>query len=146
MQERARANPKIAWIWNSEVEQILGARDSGVRGVVLRGTADGSRRELACDGVFVAIGHTPNTALFAGQLEMDAVGYLVTKLPTTRTNVEGVFAAGDVMDPSYRQAVTAAGTGCQAAIDAERWLAEHVSESGAAAHAATAASAPRTGG
>jgi thioredoxin reductase (NADPH) len=93
--------------------------------VVLRGTGDGSRTELQTDGVFVAIGHTPNTALFTGQLDMDPVGYVRVQYPTTRTNVDGVFAAGDVMDPSYRQAVTAAGTGCQAAIDAERWLAEH---------------------
>ena len=125
MQDRARENPKIAWIWDSVVEEVLGSRDTGVRGVVLRNTVDGTRSELACDGVFVAIGHTPNTALFAGQLETDPVGYLRVRHPTTRTNVEGAFAAGDVMDPSYRQAVTAAGTGCQAAIDAERWLAEH---------------------
>ena len=139
MQDRARANPKIAWVWNSEVEQILGARSSGVRGVMLRNTVDDSRAELACDGVFVAIGHSQNTALFAGQLDMDGVGYLRTKYPTTRTNVEGVFAAGDVMDPSYRQAVTAAGTGCQAAIYADRWLAEHLPEAGVAAHATTTA-------
>jgi thioredoxin reductase (NADPH) len=126
MQERALANPKIEWIWNSVVEEILGDRESGVRGVRLRSTVDGSLRLFACDGVFVAIGHTPNTSLFAGQLEMDPVGYLRVRHPTTRTGVEGVFAAGDVMDPSYRQAVTAAGTGCQAAIDAERFLAEQV--------------------
>jgi thioredoxin reductase (NADPH) len=125
MQERARANPKIAWVWNAVVEEILGSREAGVRGVALRDTVDGSLRQLACDGVFVAIGHTPNTELFGGQLEADGVGYLRVRYPTTRTNVDGVFAAGDVMDPSYRQAVTAAGTGCQAAIDAERWLAEH---------------------
>ena len=90
--------------------------------MILRDTSDGSTRRLATQGVFVAIGHRPNTDLFRGQLDMDAVGYLKVKHPTTRASVEGVFAAGDVMDPNYRQAVTAAGTGCQAAIDAERWL------------------------
>jgi thioredoxin reductase (NADPH) len=125
MQERARANPKIEWVWNSVVDEVVGDREHGVRAVVLRGTVDGSRTELQTGGVFVAIGHTPNTALFTGQLDMDPVGYLRVQYPSTRTNVDGVFAAGDVMDPSYRQAVTAAGTGCQAAIDAERWLAEH---------------------
>lgn len=135
MQERARANPKIAWIWNSVVEEIAGDRESGVRAVTLRDTVDGSKRELPCGGVFVAIGHTPNTSLFEGQLDMDPVGYLRVHHPTMRTNVDGVFAAGDVMDPSYRQAVTAAGTGCQAAIDAERWLTEHASRADVAASA-----------
>jgi thioredoxin reductase (NADPH) len=141
MQERARANPKIAWIWNAMVEEILGSRETGVRAVTLRDTVDGSLRELACDGVFVAIGHTPNTALFQGRLDTDSVGYLRVRHPTTRTNIDGVFAAGDVMDPSYRQAVTAAGTGCQAAIDAERWLAEHEEPATSAPAAAATASA-----
>jgi thioredoxin reductase (NADPH) len=135
MQERARDNPKIAWIWNSVVEEIAGDRERGVRAVTLRDTVDGSKRELSCEGVFVAIGHTPNTSLFHGQLDMDPVGYLRVHHPTMRTNVDGVFAAGDVMDPTYRQAVTAAGTGCQAAIDAERWLTEHASRADVAASA-----------
>jgi thioredoxin reductase (NADPH) len=122
MQDRAFAHPKIEFAWNSEVQEIVGDAASGVEAVILRDSRDGSTRRLATQGVFVAIGHRPNTDLFSGQLDMDAVGYLKVRHPTTRSSVEGVFAAGDVMDPSYRQAVTAAGTGCQAAIDAERWL------------------------
>jgi thioredoxin reductase (NADPH) len=122
MQDRAFAHPRIDFAWNSEVKEILGAAASGVEAVILRDTTDGTTRRLDTQGVFVAIGHRPNTDLFRGQLDMDAVGYLKVKHPTTRASVEGVFAAGDVMDPNYRQAVTAAGTGCQAAIDAERWL------------------------
>jgi thioredoxin reductase (NADPH) len=122
MQERALANPKIAWHWNSEVAEVLGSREAGVHAVRLRDTRSGEMSELAVQGVFVAIGHQPNTGVFEGKLDMNAVGYLRVKTPTTYTNVPGVFAAGDVMDPTYRQAVTAAGTGCQAAIDAERWL------------------------
>ncbi len=122
MQDRARANPKIAFVWNSTVEEVLGSREEGVRGVRLRDVKTGAESEYPCQGVFVAIGHTPNTEVFRGKLDMDAKGYIVAAEPTTRTNVEGVFACGDVVDPSYRQAVTAAGTGCKAAIDAERWL------------------------
>jgi thioredoxin reductase (NADPH) len=122
MQDRAFGNPKIEFAWNAEVLEIVGTVEGGVEAVVLRDTTDGSTRRLATQGVFVAIGHRPNTDLFRGRLDMDAVGYLRVKHPTTRASVEGVFAAGDVMDPNYRQAVTAAGTGCQAAIDAERWL------------------------
>jgi thioredoxin reductase (NADPH) len=122
MQERALANPKIAWIWNAEVVEVQGSREGGVHGVRLRDTRTGEESAHPCQGVFVAIGHQPNTAIFAGKLDMNAVGYVLVQHPATRTSVEGVFAAGDVMDPSYRQAVTAAGTGCQAAIDAERWL------------------------
>jgi thioredoxin reductase (NADPH) len=124
MQERARANPRIGWQWDSTIEEILGNRDTGIRGVRLRNTESGALSELACQGVFVAIGHRPNTDLFAGVLETDLVGYLRVAEPSTATNVPGVFAAGDVVDPTYRQAITAAGTGCRAAIDAERWLAE----------------------
>jgi thioredoxin reductase (NADPH) len=122
MQDRAFANQKIEFAWNAEVQEILGTAESGVEGVILRDTRDGSTRRFATQGLFVAIGHRPNTDLFSGKLDMDAVGYLKVKHPSTRASVEGVFAAGDVMDPNYRQAVTAAGTGCQAAIDAERWL------------------------
>ncbi|MGA9116983.1 MAG: thioredoxin-disulfide reductase [Bacteroidota bacterium] len=126
MQERARANPKISFVWNSVVEEILGTAEGGkkaVTGVRLRNLRTGAVSVLNLEGVFMGIGHTPNTDLFAGQLEMDPVGYLRVVPGTTRTNIEGVFAAGDVADSSYRQAVTAAGTGCMAAIDAERWLA-----------------------
>ena len=125
MQDRAFANPKIAWAWNSDVLEVLGTREDGVRGLRLRDTTTGAERELPCQGVFLAIGHKPNTDLFRDKLTMNEVGYLVVESPSTRTNVEGVFAAGDVSDPSYRQAITAAGTGCAAAIDAERFLAEH---------------------
>jgi thioredoxin reductase (NADPH) len=119
MQDRAMKNEKISFIWNTVVEDILG--DETVTGVRLRNLVMGTTTTLASSGVFVAIGHRPNTALFAGQLDMDAKGYLVTKHGTA-TSVPGVFAAGDVQDSTYRQAVTAAGTGCMAAIDAERYL------------------------
>jgi thioredoxin reductase (NADPH) len=123
MQQRALDNPKIGFVWNSAVEEIHGdPKGAGVTGVRLRSTVDGSTRDLATDGVFIAIGHEPNTQLFRGQIEMDERGYILTRGKTTTTNVPGVFACGDVQDPSYRQAVTAAGTGCMAAIDAERFL------------------------
>jgi thioredoxin reductase (NADPH) len=120
MQDRARRNPKIAWALNRVVEEVLGTvRVTGVR---LRDPVTAETQEIPAGGVFVAIGHTPNTQLFAGQLEMDPAGYLITESGSTRTNVPGVFAAGDVADHVYRQAVTAAGTGCMAAMDAERFL------------------------
>ena len=122
MQDRAFKNPKIEFAWNSQVVEVLGAREGGVRAVRLRDTRTGEERELATHGVFVAIGHEPNTRLFRGKLPMNEVGYLLVEEPTTRTAVPGVFAAGDVADPTYRQAITAAGSGCKAAIDAERWL------------------------
>jgi thioredoxin reductase (NADPH) len=123
MQERARRNRKIEFVWNVVVEEILGnPGDGGVTGVVVTDPRSSKRRTIETQGVFVAIGHEPNTRLFHGQLAMDERGYLVTEPRTTRTNVPGVFAAGDVQDPTYRQAVTAAGTGCMAAIDAERFL------------------------
>jgi len=127
MAERARKNPKIQLQLSSTVDEILGD-GKAVTGVRLRSAKDGSTRELALRGVFMGIGHEPNTRIFRGQLEMNDVGYVVVKSPTTLTSVPGVFAAGDVSDPSYRQAVTAAGSGCQAAIDAERFLGEHSTE------------------
>jgi thioredoxin reductase (NADPH) len=104
------------------VTEVIGTRDGGVTALRLRDTQSGAERELAVQGLFIAIGHEPNTQLFRGQLAMNEVGYLTVEEPSTRTAIPGVFAAGDVADPSYRQAVTAAGQGCKAAIDAERWL------------------------
>ncbi|QQR76179.1 MAG: thioredoxin-disulfide reductase [Holophagales bacterium] len=122
MRERALANPKIAFAWNREVVEVLGSRDAGVHALRLRDPRDGELSELAVQGLFVAIGHQPNTALFRGLLDMDDVGYLRVLEPTSATKVPGVFACGDVVDPRYRQAITAAGSGCKAAIDAERFL------------------------
>jgi thioredoxin reductase (NADPH) len=124
MQDKAFENTKIDFAWNSEVENILEVDKGVVTGVILRDTVTGERTDLTVEGVFVAIGHTPNTGLFAGQLEMDRNGYIVTGRGTC-TSVPGVFACGDVQDHVYRQAITAAGTGCMAAMDAERHL-EHV--------------------
>ena len=124
MQQRAFDNPKIHFEWNSTVTEILGTTDGGVTGVRLKDTVSGEERELPTDGVFMAIGHRPNTDIFAGKLDLDEVGYIQTVPGTTRTSVEGVWACGDAQDSIYRQAVTAAGTGCMAAIEAERWLAE----------------------
>ena len=123
MQDKAMANPKIEFIWNSELAEIRDVDRGEVNGVLLRNLETGEQTELAVDGVFVAIGHTPNTSLFAGQLELTPSGYIVTS--GTRTSVEGVFACGDVQDATYRQAITAAGSGCMAAIDAERFLEHH---------------------
>ncbi len=122
MQDRAFANPKIAWVWNSVVREVVGSREGGVEGLRLHNKKTGEESVFPCRGMFVAIGHRPNTELFSGVLEMNDVGYIRVAEPTSRTNVEGVFACGDVMDPIYRQAVTAAGSGCRAAMDAERWL------------------------
>lgn len=119
MAERAMENPKIFFIWDSEVVEILG--EQSVEGVLLRNRKTGEESELSTDGVFVAVGHDPRSALFEGQLELDD-GYVVVKEPSTETSVEGVFACGDVVDHSYRQAVTAAGSGCRAALDAGRFL------------------------
>jgi thioredoxin reductase (NADPH) len=121
MQERAFANPKIRFLWDSEVTEVLGT--DKVTGVRIKSTKDGTESDLPVTGVFVAIGHDPRSELFAGQLETDPDGYLRVTQPSTRTPIEGVFASGDVVDRNYRQAVTAAGTGCAAALDAERWLA-----------------------
>jgi len=122
MQERVLSNPKVSVIWNSLIEEIMG--DGAVAGVRLRDVGTGEVTELATDGVFMAIGHTPNTDLVKGQLDLTDTGYVLVQEPTTRTSVLGVFAAGDVTDVIYRQAVTAAGQGCKAAIDAERFLEE----------------------
>ena len=123
MQTRARKNSKISFIWDSVVEEVYGdPKAEGVTGVRLKNVKTDQVRDLRCDGMFIAIGHSPNTQLFHGQLEMDKVGYLITKPGSTATNVPGVFAAGDVADKVYRQAITAAGTGCMAAMDAERFL------------------------
>jgi len=123
MQERARRNDKIAFVWDSVVDEIYGTPNAdGVSGVRLKNVKTGAVSDFTCDGVFMAIGHQPNTALFTGQLKMDETGYIVTRESSTYTNLDGVFACGDVQDHVYRQAVTAAGSGCMAAIDAERWL------------------------
>ena len=122
MQDRAHNNPKIGFIWDSVIEEIHGEPKTGVSAVTLRNVKTDKSSNFKTDGVFMAIGHKPNTDIFKGQLEMDDLGYLKVKPGTTYTNIEGVFAAGDVADRVYRQAVTAAGTGCMAAIDAERWL------------------------
>jgi thioredoxin reductase (NADPH) len=129
MQERAFADPKISFAWDSAVEAIHG--DPKLSGITLRDTTTGELRELPVTGLFIAIGHDPRTELFKGQLELDAEGYLKVDAPSTRTNLTGVFAAGDVVDHTYRQAITAAGTGCSAALDAERFLAhlaQHAAE------------------
>ncbi len=123
MQQRAFDDPKIDFIWDTVVEDILGVEEGEVSGAQLKNVKTGEVTEMPIDGVFLAIGHRPNTAIFKGQLDMNETGYLLTH-DDTRTNIEGVFAAGDAQDWIYRQAVTAAGTGCMAAIEAERWLAE----------------------
>jgi len=128
MQERARKNPKIEFIWDSVVDEVLGTSDGGKKrltGVRLKNVKSGTTTDFACDGLFLAIGHQPNTKVFEGVLSLDKVGYITIDGAGTKTNIPGVFAAGDVMDSVYRQAVTAAGSGCMAAIDAERFLAEH---------------------
>ena len=122
MQEKAFRNEKIEFIWNTAVQEIVGSQEEGVTGVRLRNLKTGDESIFACSGVFVAIGHKPNTELFQGQLDMDEIGYLKTSGHSTATNIPGVFACGDVQDSVYRQAITAAGTGCMAAIDAERFL------------------------
>lgn len=125
MLSRAEKNPKIKFMTNKVITEVLGVEENGKKrmtGVILKDTKDGSTQQLDADGLFMAIGHKPNTDLFKGILDMDETGYLIVKPGSTFTNIEGVFAAGDVADKTYRQAVTAAGTGCMAALDAERWL------------------------
>ncbi len=124
MQDKLFAAENVEMKWNSVTDEILGD-DSGVTGIRLKSTKDGSTEELSVHGVFIAIGHKPNTDFVKGQLEMDETGYIITKGKSTATSVEGVFAAGDVADPTYRQAVTSAGEGCKAALDVERFLAHH---------------------
>jgi thioredoxin reductase (NADPH) len=135
MQEKAFANPKIDFLWNTEIEEILDVDRGEVTGVMLRDVQTGVQTEMLADGVFVAIGHTPNTELFKGQLALNPNGYIVTE--GTCTSVDGVFAAGDVQDYTYRQAITAAGSGCMAAMDAERYLEnlEHAKHTGEVAKA-----------
>ncbi len=120
MQEKALKNPKIKFMWNTEIEEIVGEKD--VTGIRVKDVPTGKSSVVPVKGVFIAIGHQPNTGLFKGQLDMNEVGYLLTQSGSSKTNIPGVFAAGDVADPVYRQAVTAAGMGCMAAIDAERYL------------------------
>jgi thioredoxin reductase (NADPH) len=138
LQERMFAHPKIKVVWDHVVDEILGPKENdgqprGVVGVRLKSTKTGATQEIATDGVFIAIGHTPNTDLFKGQLPLDSEGYLTTKPGTTQTTIPGVFAAGDVQDKIYRQAVTAAGTGCMAALEAERFIAHHAQPAAEAA-------------
>jgi thioredoxin reductase (NADPH) len=125
MQDRALSNPKIEFLWNTEIHEILGSKEEGVTGIKISNNQTNEEGVFPTQGVFIAIGHQPNTDLFKGQLEMDEVGYLKTEGRTMKTNIEGVFACGDAQDSYYRQAITAAGSGCMAAIDAERFLAEH---------------------
>jgi thioredoxin reductase (NADPH) len=122
MQERAEKNPKISFLWDSTVEEVYGdTKAGGVKGVKLKNVKTGKTEDFKCDGLFIAIGHEPNSKLFVGQLELDPTGYILTH-DGSKTNIPGVFACGDVQDHVYRQAVTAAGSGCMAAIDAERFL------------------------
>ena len=126
MQERAFNNPKIDIIWNSTIEEMLGSPDNGgLTGVVINNTQSGSLSEMECDGVFLAIGHRPNSDLFRGLLDLDEKGYIVTQPNSTYTSLEGVFASGDIQDKVYRQAITAAGSGCMSALDAEHFIENH---------------------
>ncbi len=124
MQDRAFSNPKIQFLWDTVVDHVVGTKETGVTGLKLKNVKTLEASDLKVDGLFVAIGHNPNTDIFKGQIELDSHGYIKTQPDSTRTNIPGVFACGDVQDPVFRQAVTAAGTGCMAAIEAERWL-EH---------------------
>ena len=124
MQDRAFSNPKIQFVWDTVVDHVVGTKERGVTGLKLKNVKTLEASDLKVDGLFVAIGHNPNTDIFKGQIELDSHGYIKTQPDSTRTNIPGVFACGDVQDPVFRQAVTAAGTGCMAAIEAERWL-EH---------------------
>ena len=125
MRDRVLKNDNIEIMWNSAVEDIHGTKETGVTGIKIKDTLSGEMRDVNCDGIFMAIGHVPNTGIFKGQIDLDEKGYISTQPDTTNTNVSGVFACGDVQDQVYRQAITAAGTGCMSAIDAERWLEDH---------------------
>ncbi len=122
MAQRAFDNPKVEFMWNSELEEIIGTKEDGVSGAKIRNNQTGDISEVSCQGVFIAIGHIPNTSVFEGKLDMDDDGYLITKPDSSHTSVDGIFAVGDVQDYTYRQAVTAAGSGCKGALDAERYL------------------------
>ena len=124
MADRALKNPKIKFIWNAEVQEFLGDEERGIYKFLYTNTKDGETVEVGTDGIFVAIGHNPNTELFQGKLDIDSSGYLITEGKSSKTNIKGVFASGDVQDSIYKQAVTAAGSGCMAAIDAEKFLEE----------------------
>jgi thioredoxin reductase (NADPH) len=124
MQQRAFDNPKIEFLWSHEIVEVLGDKKSGVTGLKVRSTKTGELNELKVTGLFLAIGHIPNTEIFQGQIDMDEEGYIQTVPGSSVTNIPGVFAVGDVQDKHYRQAITAAGSGCMGALDAERWLAE----------------------
>ena len=126
MQERALNNPKIDFLWNTTIDDMLGdPKNGGLTGVILKNTQTNDLSEMDCDGVFLAIGHIPNSDLFRGLLDMDTKGYIITQSNNTHTSVEGVFASGDIQDKEYRQAVTAAGSGCMAALDAEQFMENH---------------------
>src|SRR5262245_8477876 len=122
MQDRAFENPKIRFHWNTEVKEVVGSKETGVTSLKVENLQSGDKSKLDVEGLFIAIGHHPNTEIFRGQIDLDEMGYIKTRPGSTRTNIDGAFACGDVQDPSFRQAVTAAGTGCMAAIEAERWL------------------------
>jgi thioredoxin reductase (NADPH) len=124
MEERARKNPKIEFLWNKKVIEFLGSTEAGLSGVRLKDTVTGEESDFKCQGAFLAIGHVPNTEVFRGQIEVDKTGYILTKGKKSKTNITGVFAAGDVQDSVYRQAISAAGTGCMAALDAQHYLEE----------------------
>ena len=125
MQDRVFDHKRIEIMWNSSLDDISGTKDSGVTGATIKDTVSGDTTKISCEGVMMAIGHIPNTSVFKGQLDLDDKGYIITKPDSTYTNIPGVFACGDVQDQTYRQAITAAGTGCMSAIDAERWLEEN---------------------
>lgn len=141
MQDRVLNHEKIDVLWNTEIRSINGSKEAGVESISIYNNITGEETDFATQGVFIAIGHKPNTELFRGLLDMDEVGYLITEGKTMRTNVPGVFACGDAQDSYYRQAITAAGTGCMAAIDAERFLAEHGSDEHASSSRADTAGA-----
>jgi thioredoxin reductase (NADPH) len=122
MQDRAFANAKMKFLWNTEVKEVLGSKETGVNGLRIHNVKTNNTSVLHVEGLFVAIGHHPNTEIFRGQIGLDEMGYVKTRPGSTQTNIDGVFACGDVQDPIFRQAITAAGSGCMAAMEAEKWL------------------------